>query len=40
MVDLDRLAQATVYDIAGDTKMLGQVWATRPAVLVFLRHFG
>jgi hypothetical protein len=34
------LAQATVLDLAGAVVPVASVWAERPAVLVFLRHFG
>lgn len=36
----DDLAALTVLDMEGKTVPLGALWADRPAVLVFLRHFG
>ena len=34
------LAQLTVLDTEGEVLTFGTFWAERPAVLVFLRHFG
>jgi hypothetical protein len=34
------LATMTVLDEAGATVELGTLWRDRPAVLVFIRHFG
>jgi hypothetical protein len=34
------LANATVLDPSGNKFRLGDSWITRPAVLVFIRHFG
>ncbi|HLL23663.1 MAG TPA: hypothetical protein VK427_16105 [Kofleriaceae bacterium] len=36
----DDLASLTVLDEAGQTVVLGTLWRTQPAVLVFVRHFG
>jgi hypothetical protein len=36
----DDLAALTVLDMEGRPVPLGSLWADRPAVLVFLRHFG
>jgi hypothetical protein len=36
----DTLAAATVLSVDGTPHPLGTLWAERPAVLVFLRHFG
>jgi len=36
----DDLAKLTVLDEHGKTLELGTLWAARPAVLVFVRHFG
>jgi len=36
----DDLAKLTVLDEQGKPVELGTFWAARPAVLVFLRHFG
>ena len=34
------LAQAMLLDPESRGRRLGDLWADRPAVLVFLRHFG
>ncbi len=34
------LAQAVVLDAGGEARAVGDLWAERPAVIVFLRHFG
>jgi len=34
------LGQLTVLDPEGEVLTFGTFWAERPAVLVFLRHFG
>ncbi|MEM9554688.1 MAG: hypothetical protein AAGC60_10545 [Acidobacteriota bacterium] len=34
------LRDATVLDVDGDTVRLGDLWSERPAVLVFVRHYG
>lgn len=34
------LADATVLDASGAPRPLGALWSERPAVVVFLRHFG
>lgn len=39
-MDLRRLADVTLADAAGEKQRLGTLWAERPVVLVFLRHFG
>jgi hypothetical protein len=36
----DDLAAMTVLDAAREAIVLGTLWRDRPAVLVFLRHFG
>ncbi|CAN5710196.1 hypothetical protein BH11MYX3_BH11MYX3_20130 [soil metagenome] len=36
----DDLAKMTVLDAAGESVVLGTLWRDRPAVLVFVRHFG
>jgi hypothetical protein len=33
-------ARARIRDLEGEEHELGQLWAERTAVLVFLRHFG
>jgi hypothetical protein len=33
-------AQARIRDLDGKEQALEELWAERPAVLVFLRHFG
>jgi hypothetical protein len=35
-----RLSPLTVLDESGARLALGNFWAHRPAVLVFVRHFG
>ena len=36
----DDLARMTVLDADGQAVELGTLWRDRPAVLVFIRHFG
>jgi hypothetical protein len=36
----DELAGITLQDSDGEDVRLGDLWAERPAVLVFLRHYG
>ena len=36
----DRLAPLTVLDERGAAVTLGGLWASRPVVLAFVRHFG
>ncbi len=36
----DDLAKLTVLDAKGEAIELGTLWRERPAVLVFVRHFG
>ncbi len=36
----DSLADTTVLDLQGKAVPLGATFADRPAVLLFLRHFG
>jgi hypothetical protein len=36
----DDLAALTVLDEQGGAIVLGTLWAERPAVIVFIRHFG
>ena len=35
-----RLASITLPDVDGKPVRLGSLWADRPAVVVFLRHYG
>ena len=35
-----RLAPITLPDVDGKPVQLGSLWADRPAVIVFLRHYG
>ncbi len=35
-----KLAPIELADWRGDTVRLGSLWAERPVVLVFIRHFG
>jgi len=39
-VDASRLADVQLADSTGATQRLGDFWAERPVVVVFLRHFG
>lgn len=39
-VSAENLSQATVFDALGEKKVLAELWSQRPAVLVFVRHFG
>ena len=34
------LSQTTVLSLDGETVPLASLWAGRPAVVVFLRHYG
>ena len=36
----DELADIVLQDSNGDEVQLGSLWEERPAVLVFLRHYG
>jgi hypothetical protein len=36
----DELADIVLQDSSGDELRLGTLWNERPAVLVFLRHYG
>jgi hypothetical protein len=39
-MDLRQLADLELPDSAGARRRLGDFWAERPVILVFLRHFG
>jgi len=39
-MDLERLAQVELVGADGDRHRLGDFWADRPVILIFLRHFG
>lgn len=39
-VDVAALAEVELLDATGAPRRLGDAWAERPVVLVFLRHFG
>ena len=39
-MDVDALSDVTLADATGSTHRLGDLWAERTVVLVFLRHFG
>jgi hypothetical protein len=39
-VDLERLEQVELVGTDGGRHRLGDYWAVRPVILVFLRHFG
>jgi hypothetical protein len=36
----DHLAELTVLDEAGQSVVVRSLWADRPAILAFVRHFG
>ena len=38
--DASGLAGIQVQDLNGESVRLGELWAERPGVLVFLRHYG
>lgn len=40
MGDADRLADLTVFSAQGGRFRLGDLWKEKPAVVVFVRHFG
>lgn len=39
-VDLDTLSDLVLPGADGEDHRLGDYWADRPVVLIFLRHFG
>jgi hypothetical protein len=39
-MDVTGLSELTLEDSTGAPRRLGEYWAARPVVLVFLRHFG
>jgi hypothetical protein len=39
-VDLGGLGDLELADASGASRRLGDFWAERPVILVFLRHFG
>jgi len=39
-LDIESLSSLVLADADGATHRLGDLWAERPVVLVFLRHFG
>ena len=39
-MDLERLERVRLADAKGEMHTLGDFWAERPVILVFLRHFG
>ena len=39
-MDANELAQVSVKDVEGRDVRLGDLWRDKPAVLVFLRHYG
>jgi hypothetical protein len=39
-VDLGTLSSLELADSTGAPQQLGDFWAERPVILVFLRHFG
>ncbi|HEY7956370.1 MAG TPA: hypothetical protein VII38_13800 [Polyangia bacterium] len=36
----DALADAQLLDVEGQPHRLGDLWKSRPALLMFVRHFG
>jgi len=40
MTTLDRIADIELPDSFGETRRIGDLWADRPVVLVWLRHYG
>jgi hypothetical protein len=36
----DELAEIDLLDVEGESRRLGDYWRDRPAVFVFLRHYG
>jgi hypothetical protein len=38
--DVEKLAETVLVDPDGGERRLGDLWDERPAVLLFLRHFG
>jgi hypothetical protein len=39
-MDLERLERAELAGADGARRRMGDYWAARPVILVFLRHFG
>jgi hypothetical protein len=39
-MDANELAEVSVKDVEGRDVRLGDLWRDKPAVLVFLRHYG
>lgn len=39
-MDIETLSRLVLSDAGGEERALGEYWAGRPVVLVFLRHFG
>jgi hypothetical protein len=39
-IAVDALGATPVLDAEGRERTLGSAWADRPALLVFIRHFG
>ena len=39
-MDLDRLQTLELPGADGATHRMGDLWAERPVILIFLRHFG
>jgi hypothetical protein len=39
-MDLSKLSSVTLQDSNGVAQNMGDLWADRPVVLAFLRHFG
>jgi hypothetical protein len=39
-MDIEALEQVRLLDANGELHRLGDLWAERPVIVVFLRHFG
>jgi len=39
-MDLDSLERVELTGVDGQPHRLGDLWAHRPVILIFLRHFG
>jgi hypothetical protein len=40
VVDVEALSAVELSDPDGNARRLGDFWAERPVIVVFLRHFG
>jgi hypothetical protein len=39
-ISVEALGDSPVLDLEGKERRLGEAWAARPALVVFIRHFG